>query len=596
VFQQSLQGQEQTLLNQGIPPLTDAQQTAWVTDLQLRGNVWQASLAALDQQVNYLYQLSAARQLGSGPQWELMVARFCVEAAATIFFDGPGSLVTAGILTLAEEAKDLQAVSVDQGAYNTAFSTVSGSLQYSGQQYMNASSAYNEILQGRDANTVTGQIVGMSDVEEGYISYAPLHLWSRFNATKGYSLVDVKNTSSQDATFEVIVLWGFPSTDWGISIPALSQESFSVLRVPAQTDAQVQVTYYDGKNGGKPDPSTPMTAYVLGNNSSGTFYVGRLVHNWNPSQVPVGGSGGGLRPMDLVEDNENPVTAYVTPDATNQNYRARVFVVNPYGQQYSAIVTQALPVGAVVLASDGAVFGTSVVWTNLIPAGAVAMDSFTFQLSVGPGETTNLPPATAVFVDETNNAGSVLTSVVPAFTGVFPVQASATVPGGITGTDVPMIVVITNWTSAKQVGLLSVVVTNSAGAQVLTSSASFSASGSAGTNIQFVLPGTFQPGSYSLVGTLSINGGTKQFVSGAYVVPVPPTILSLDSEALSTTNGFTMVLRGPPGFSFLIEASTNLVDWTPIQYFTSTDPVVYCTDSASANSQTRFYRALTVAP
>ena len=79
-------------------------------------------------------------------------------------------------------------------------------------------------------------------------------------------------------------------------------------------------------------------------------------------------------------------------------------------------------------------------------------------------------------------------------------------------------------------------------------------------------------------------------------MPVPPTILSLDSEALSTTNGFTMVLRGPPGFSFLVEASTNLVDWTPIQYFTITNPAVYFSDSASANSQTRFYRALAVAP
>ena len=205
-----------------------------------------------------------------------------------------------------------------------------------------------------------------------------------FNATKGYSLVDVKNTSSEDATFEVMVLWGFPCTDWGISIPALSQESFSVVRVAAQTDSQVQVTYYDGQNGGKPDASTPMVAYVLGNNSSGTFYVGKLVHTWSPSQVAIGGSGGGPRPMDLVPDNENPVTTYITPDATNQNYRARVFVVNPYGQQYSAIVTQALPAGAVVLATDGAVLGTSVVWTNLIPAGAVAMDTFTFELPVGP--------------------------------------------------------------------------------------------------------------------------------------------------------------------------------------------------------------------
>jgi hypothetical protein len=159
-----------------------------------------------------------------------------------------------------------------------------------------------------------------------------------------------------------------------------------------------------------------------------------------------------------------------------------------------------------------------------------------------------------------------------------------------------MIVAITNWTSTSQAGSLTIALTNFAGMQVWTSSVPFTVSGSAGTNIAFVLPGTLQAGPYSLVGTLNINGGTAQFVSGTYVVPLPPTMLSLDSTALAATNSFTMVLRGPTGYGFLVESSTNLIDWMPIQHFVSTDPAVYVTDPTAASYQTRFYRAVAVAP
>ena len=562
LFQQGLQQQEQSLLSQGIPPLSAAQQTAWASDLQLRSGVGAASLGVLFQQDHFLMQLSAAQQAASGNAVEFILAKFAVEAAATVFFDGPGALVTGGIFSLSDEYKDLRNTSTDGAGYNTAFSVVGGCLQYDGQTYLNAASAYNEISQARSANAVTAQVGQITDWEEGYDAWEPLRLILKFSVTKAFSLLDLKNTSAGPATFEVFVLSGYASSAYGLSIPNLSQVSIGVTNITAGAEVQIPVTYYDGQNGGKPDPSSQMVVYVLGNNASGTFYVGKFAHDWNPAVATAQGlfarpQSPGPRPMDVGSDMENPVVTYVTQNATNQTYQARVFVVNPYNQTYSAIVTQALPTGVSMVATDGAVFGSSVVWTNVIPGGGLAKDYFTFSLSVAPGASTNLPPATATFIDLTNNAGSLLSSVVPGFDGLFPVQVSGSVPRGISGSDVPMLVTVTNWTSANQAGLISLVVADSGGVQVANFALPFSLDGLASTNLTFILPGTLPPASYSVIGSLSINGGGGQVLSGLYVVPAAPITLGAGPMAAVAADGFTMVLQGPIGFACLIEASTD---------------------------------------
>ena len=62
--------------------------------------------------------------------------------------------------------------------------------------------------------------------------------------------------------------------------------------------------------------------------------------------------------------------------------------------------------------------------------------------------------------------------------------------------------------------------------------------------------------------------------------------------ASGTTGGFTMMLQGPIGFTCLIEASTNLVDWQPIQYFVATNSPAYFTDFSAPYYNQRFYRAV----
>ena len=589
-FQEALQQRELSLVNQGIPMLTAAQQTAWANDLQLRYGVGTAFLGVLSHEKEFLDQFSLARQQSSENALEWLLAKFAVEAAATVFFDGPGALVTGGIFTITDENTALQNMSADQAGYNAAFSVVGGCLQYAGQTYLDAATAFTEISQGQLASPVTAQIGLMTDSEAGYQVWAPLHLSSKFSVTKAFSSLYLTNTSAGNATFEVIVLSGYSSSAYGVNIPNLSQVTLGVLTIPAGAYAPAPITYYDGQSGGKPDPSTPMSVYVLGNNRSGTFYVGGFNHIWNPST----GAMGAVRPLDVQPEIENPVSSYITPNPSNQTYQARIFVVNPFDKTYSAIVTQAVPAGMTVLTTDGTVYNSSIVWTNTVVPGALAKEFFTFSLAVVPGASTNLSAPTAIFVDATNNPSATLSSVAPGFNGAFPVEVTGLVPIGSAGVDVTMQVGVTNLTTVYQAGSITISLMDSTATRVTNYTQTFSVPGSAGTYLSFTLSGTFPAGSYSLTGSLNINGGTSQVLAGVYVVRPTPVTLSPGPARSRSGTGFSLSLDGPLG-SYLVEAKTNLADsfnWQPLRFLLITNAPFEFNDLTVTNYTSRFYRAV----
>lgn len=110
---------------------------------------------------------------------------------------------------------------------------------------------------------------------------------------------------------------------------------------------------------------------------------------------------------------------------------------------------------------------------------------------------------------------------------------------------------------------------------------------------RFFLPNTVSNGLYVLSYRLdAFNDMTSAIVvtnvaAGFYGLTSP---INLD---ISITNGASLLkVTAPTNFVYLIEASTNLTDWTPMAMLLNTNSVCRFLDTTRTNSDRRFYRVL----
>jgi hypothetical protein len=74
---------------------------------------------------------------------------------------------------------------------------------------------------------------------------------------------------------------------------------------------------------------------------------------------------------------------------------------------------------------------------------------------------------------------------------------------------------------------------------------------------------------------------------------LPVTLkMTLNSPVAVTTNGLGFNVQAPLGFSYVIQASTNLIDWQPFTNYTGTNSVMFFQDRNFTNYPRRFYRAV----
>ncbi len=97
-------------------------------------------------------------------------------------------------------------------------------------------------------------------------------------------------------------------------------------------------------------------------------------------------------------------------------------------------------------------------------------------------------------------------------------------------------------------------------------------------------------GNYSVV-VINPVGSTNS-IEATLSVSIPPTTLSVSGPSALSPSGFTFQLSVPIGYTYVIEASTNLRDWLPIATNISNTATVVFTDAAARNYSERFYRAL----
>lgn len=117
----------------------------------------------------------------------------------------------------------------------------------------------------------------------------------------------------------------------------------------------------------------------------------------------------------------------------------------------------------------------------------------------------------------------------------------------------------------------------------------------ASTNLQtyrFTLPNTVSSGLYTLSFRLDSfdNSSTIAVTNVATGFVGVTQSITLD---ISLTNGVPLVrLTGPPGYNYLLQASTNLMDWTSAALMANTNGTVVFIDAAVTNYSRRFYRAV----
>jgi VCBS repeat-containing protein len=87
------------------------------------------------------------------------------------------------------------------------------------------------------------------------------------------------------------------------------------------------------------------------------------------------------------------------------------------------------------------------------------------------------------------------------------------------------------------------------------------------------------------------DGLATSAVATVTITILDNTPLSLSSAEM-TAGGFSFQLSGPPASTYVIEASTNLTDWTAISTNSGLTGSVVFSDTEAANFSQRYYRAL----
>lgn len=114
----------------------------------------------------------------------------------------------------------------------------------------------------------------------------------------------------------------------------------------------------------------------------------------------------------------------------------------------------------------------------------------------------------------------------------------------------------------------------------------------AGTNTYATVPGLLSGTTYYFAVTTYDKFGNESDFSNEAVYLVPPITATLTAMILSSGQfGFTVA--GVSGYQYVIQASTNLTDWTAVQ--TNTSPFVF-TDTHATGFNQRFFRAIYQSP
>jgi hypothetical protein len=188
---------------------------------------------------------------------------------------------------------------------------------------------------------------------------------------------------------------------------------------------------------------------------------------------------------------------------------------------------------------------------------------------------------------QTTDAGSYMVVVTNAAGSVTSAVATLTVlvPPGITTR--PQSLTVTQGQSAS----FSVVASGTAPLSYQWSFNSTALSGATSTTLTLTNAQATDTGNYTVVVTNVAGSVTSAVATLTVTNPAPPAPPSLGAAGM-TTNGFTFQLSVSVGQTYVILATTNLRDWTPISTNVALLGTILVTDTEATNYSSRLYRVI----
>ena len=98
----------------------------------------------------------------------------------------------------------------------------------------------------------------------------------------------------------------------------------------------------------------------------------------------------------------------------------------------------------------------------------------------------------------------------------------------------------------------------------------------------------FQAGLYAA--RISNTLGSVLSASARLAVTVPPDVMELTTSGMDTNHLFHLTINADVGFTYSLDASTNLFEWEPLLNFTNDFGLIEFIDADSTNYWNRFYR------
>jgi 5-hydroxyisourate hydrolase-like protein (transthyretin family) len=513
--QQQLQ-QERDRLLANIPPLDDATQNAYAYDLSRRTLATLMERSAYSSHGILLNSLRGAHATVGHEGLLGAFLRFGASSMAGAAFDGPGKLIVGGLTTSFDAYINTRKLTEAQRGASEAVGVIKGIPEAAARIYSNTVSGYAQIQQNHPTTVVRGHIGAIHNYTQG-TGAGPI--WFEHNS---YSDIEIFNDSDVAATFELFTSFGYNNRIFFGVFPYayLPLNKSTLVRIGPHSSITTRIYYREEARDGSPTENSTVQFDVVAasDTGDGLFFVDSKWTIWSdPQKVSLSGvSSANLAAAVPLTVIENPISSYVVSDPATQTYQVQIWLANPFESTVTADITQSVPAGFSVIASDGTVSGNQIIWARTIRASDNVSVSFTFRAGATPGTPLQLPAATMAFVEPQTAQTITTSSNSLTLTPLWSMTFDTTVPLGRSGKATTLPITLTNLLDSAQGGNLAITLDGAGVHREITQA--FSIAGQATIRTEMSLPAIAPSGLYQITIALKLPDAEPLLLNKVYEV------------------------------------------------------------------------------